>query len=419
MELVGKQDPYVIMKVSKKPSGADEAVAVGEYKTMTVSKGGRDPVWTDADKATGRFDIDVARSDTVSVRMDAWDEDPGSSDFIGGGDLSLNDVLSSGGVGGEQNVALTNKKGKAAGHLVVAVSFVARATPAAAESPSSASAAPATSVATAAGPSPVPSAPATDVRGALFVIVHRGAALLNMDIGKQDPFVVVQLVTRSGSKADKVVGEFKTATIKSGGRDPVWSDRSVASGSIVLPSLAPADQVVLVVTAYDEDPVTNDLIGVGEVNVTESLNRGGPFSLSELAVALKTKAGKPAGQIVLSISNAAVTEPGAAGAGSGTLKAKVVAALVPVQVQVLSGAGLHNVNSFGKQDPYVALSVLDAGGNVVAEGNSCTVWSGGVDVTWAGVVDKDGGTDTVALSATSDCTLRVRVYDNERSGKPR
>lgn len=56
-------------------------------------------------------------------------------------------------------------------------------------------------------------------KGQLYIQLHRGESLRNMDIGKQDPYVTFKIDD----------GELKkSSVVKKGGKNPEWDDEKIA-----------------------------------------------------------------------------------------------------------------------------------------------------------------------------------------------
>lgn len=89
-ELLGKQNPYVVFTLTSGEAGAP----VADWRSPTVFKGGRNPVWPAGVEGVLPFTMLASRCRPVTVNMVAWDEDRRSShDRIGIGALDLSERL--------------------------------------------------------------------------------------------------------------------------------------------------------------------------------------------------------------------------------------------------------------------------------------------------------------------------------------
>ena len=71
-ELVGKQDPYVKLRLSESIGGSS---AAREIKTKTHKDGGTTPIWNES------FEFDIV--DQYEIKIECYDEDFGKDDMIG------------------------------------------------------------------------------------------------------------------------------------------------------------------------------------------------------------------------------------------------------------------------------------------------------------------------------------------------
>ena len=70
-ELVGKMDPYCVVKYLKK-----------EYKSKVHNSGGKEPIWDD------QFTLEVGKF-TTDITFTVFDDDIGSDDLIGEAKLKM------------------------------------------------------------------------------------------------------------------------------------------------------------------------------------------------------------------------------------------------------------------------------------------------------------------------------------------
>eukprot|EP00343_Euplotes_focardii_P011142 CAMPEP_0205830842 /NCGR_PEP_ID=MMETSP0206-20130828/42295_1 /ASSEMBLY_ACC=CAM_ASM_000279 /TAXON_ID=36767 /ORGANISM="Euplotes focardii, Strain TN1" /LENGTH=256 /DNA_ID=CAMNT_0053134865 /DNA_START=24 /DNA_END=791 /DNA_ORIENTATION=- len=171
--------------------------------------------------------------------------------------------------------------------------------------------------------------------GKLSLRVLRGRNLTNMDmLGKQDPYV---RVTVGGMTK-------KTQVIKKGGKDPEWTEYLDFETDGKVDSIA--------IEAKDADPLKDDLIGTVELPLDELINRGA----KEHWYTVQRK-GKDQGEVALACD----FEPFLTGQLTVTLH---------------KAEDLANMD-FGKQDPYVVISLDKAKGE-----KSTVIKKGGRDPVW-------------------------------------
>jgi hypothetical protein len=113
------------------------------------------------------------------------------------------------------------------------------------------------------------------------------------------------------------------------------------------------------VELWDRDSITkDDFVGAGMVDVTSSVSDHALAGARQaLVCALRSPTGSAVGEVELLVSS----RPGMAIVESSALPP--VAGVVDVWVS--SATNLKNMDSFTKQDPYVRISLVDAGGRTV------------------------------------------------------
>ena len=146
----------------------------------------------------------------------------------------------------------------------------------------------------------------------------RGEKLANRDIGgKQDPYVVLSLKGHTNAK-DKP----RTAVIKKGGTDVVFTDEFNPTHELAYDNVAAGSRVVLVVEAMDADfGMRDDVIGVGEVDVSGLVGAAGGVSVEERCALVDDKR-RDCGTIVLRVE--ALQAQQAAGVVGSVLAATAV-----------------------------------------------------------------------------------------------
>eukprot|EP00184_Porphyridium_aerugineum_P008413 CAMPEP_0184691510 /NCGR_PEP_ID=MMETSP0313-20130426/347_1 /TAXON_ID=2792 /ORGANISM="Porphyridium aerugineum, Strain SAG 1380-2" /LENGTH=204 /DNA_ID=CAMNT_0027149243 /DNA_START=133 /DNA_END=744 /DNA_ORIENTATION=- len=108
-DILGKQDPYVILRLSH-----------GEFKrTRTVNNGGKNPRFMQ--KLS--FNVNQVASQNLRLYVEVYDDDVGKDDLIGRAEIPLNSLMTGTVTGSEQSYSLTSKSGKFAGDIVLSISF--------------------------------------------------------------------------------------------------------------------------------------------------------------------------------------------------------------------------------------------------------------------------------------------------------
>mmetsp|Transcript_10324 Transcript_10324/g.21712 ORF Transcript_10324/g.21712 Transcript_10324/m.21712 type:complete len:326 (-) Transcript_10324:280-1257(-) len=108
--LFGKQDPYVLLRVSH---------CTEVKRTKTIKNGGKNCRWMQ----NLNFTITSAAMTDMRLFVEVYDEDPGRDELVGGCEVPLHSLVNSPTSAQERSYSLTSKSGKYAGDIVIGVTF--------------------------------------------------------------------------------------------------------------------------------------------------------------------------------------------------------------------------------------------------------------------------------------------------------
>ena len=380
-------------KPKGKPSSSEAADRAHCGMTEVIPKGGENPVWGEE---KGKFMVECRGDAFGTLRqvlyLEAFDRDRFSADdLIGYGAIEIGALVAYGAQAWKGRVQLWSKDGKEQrGELEVSLAFQGKLLA------SDGSALPLTHP-------PIVDIPPTPHRayGTVFMNIVRGLRLLNKDVGKQDPMVVVYVESNAPPASDnakrrdnindvlalpvgtasayprrvprgkwrsKYASEIprkcyaETQVHKKGGTDPVWGDVRGGRQSVEFEGdLTGEGRTVIYLEAWDWDRLSaNDLIGVGRIEIAPLLLEGVPRWKGR--VQLWTKKGKrPAGEldVTLEFQGRVLGSKGEEQPLDATKERIDAPALQPratgaLNVTVHRGVRLENMDK-GKQDPYVVV----------------------------------------------------------------
>jgi Ca2+-dependent lipid-binding protein/Ca2+-binding EF-hand superfamily protein len=301
VELIGKNDPYVIIKFCD-----------FEDKTPVFEDAGSNVLWDELE-----YCIDVTREDLVNgqLMIECWDKNHMTNDVkIGVANVSLKRAVHKIGNEVEVAAALLDDKGKDAGRVVLHLEIREGQR------------------------EPPKTLPKDFTQAILHVESIRTFNLKNMEmIGQQDPFVVLTLNDYS----------YKTFTAQDQGSDVLF-DYLDAKTIVNAETITNGKMLIEV---WDENTVTaHALIGTASTNLRKLSKID---ELVEINVNLKDKKGAPTGRLTLNMKLENVPPP-----KDAAVELPKDFTIGEVNIKRIRCLGLRNINWIPgtKQDPYVDLS---------------------------------------------------------------